>query len=362
MKRCTDHSAPAVSFVQANQVLFQLNDTYMETLQQTSKSCGYTDFLEEHLNFPAKKKLPSPPNTKDKKECESLWGEIKAAATRVNPCFNMYAIMTTCPLLWDVLGFPGSFEYLPQGATVYFNRTDVQKAINAPVGVNWAECSDVPLEKDSSEPSSFTVLPRVIEKSERTIIAHGSLDFILLAKGTLMSIQNMTWNGRQGFQEEPDDDLFIPYHKEYSKSTIAGSGVQGITHTERGLTWNEVFMSGHMVPQYAPSVAYRQMEFLLGRIKSLTERTSFTTQPGMAQPQVQTKGSGKKQGQGAPKTQPAPKNQPAPKEQETPKNPQAPTNQGAPKGPEAPKGQQAPKRGEDDDDDDDDDEDNDDED
>ena len=34
-----------------------------------------------------------------------------------------------------------------------------------------------------------------------------------------------------------------------------------------------------MVPQYAPSAAYRQLEFLLGRIGSLSEVSSFTTDP-----------------------------------------------------------------------------------
>lgn len=196
----------------------------------------------------------------------------------------MYHIQTTCPLLWDVLGFPGSFEYLPKGATVYFNRADVKKAINAPLDSEWAECKDIGLQVDPSPSSSFAVLPRVIEKSERTIISHGSLDFILIANGTLLTIQNMTWHGAQGFQRKPADDFFVPYHREPSLSTIAGSGNQGIVHTERGLTWVEVFTSGHMVPQYTPAVAYRQLEYLLGRIPSLTERTPFTTQPGIAQP------------------------------------------------------------------------------
>lgn len=66
----------------------------------------------------------------------------------------------------------------------------------------------------------------------------------------------------------------------------------GITHTERGLTWVEVFMSGHMVPQYQPSAAYRQMEFLLGRIKSLNEVSAFTTQPGVAQTGMKIKEQG----------------------------------------------------------------------
>jgi carboxypeptidase D len=262
----------------------------METIRAKSIECGYLDYLEKHLNFPPASKLPPPPNTKGIPGCNSLWSDIKLAAQIVNPCFDMYSIQTTCPLLWDVLGFPGSFEYLPEGATIYFNRTDVKKAINAPLDSDWSECKDIPLEKDSSPPSSLSVLPHVIEKSERTIISHGLLDYILLGNGSLLSIQNMTWNGMQGFQRKPVDDLFVPYHEEYSPSTIAGSGIQGVTHTERGLTWNEVFLSGHMVPQYAPSVAYRQMEFLLGRVQSLTERTPFTTQPGVPQPQEMSGG------------------------------------------------------------------------
>ena len=37
---------------------------------------------------------------------------------------------------------------------------------------------------------------------------------------------------------------------------------------------------GLVVPQYAPSAAYRQLEFLLGRIESLTQMGDFTTQTG----------------------------------------------------------------------------------
>ncbi|CAL8577505.1 hypothetical protein XPA_003330 [Xanthoria parietina] len=103
---------------------------------------------------------------------------------------------------------------------------------------------------------------------------------ILIANGTLLMIQNMTWGGKQGFQEKPAGEFFVPYHEEASLSTVAGAGVFGTTHTERGLTWVEVALTGHMVPQYAPSAAYRQMEFLLGRIDSLTQTGSFTTQMG----------------------------------------------------------------------------------
>jgi carboxypeptidase D len=197
----------------------------------------------------------------------------------INPCWDVYQVATTCPLLWDVLGFPGSIGYLPEGASVYFNRTDVQRAVNAPIQ-EWEECSNGVLDDDTSPPSGLSVLPRVIEKNNRTVIGHGMLDFILLANGTLMTIQNMTWNGAQGFSSYPSNDFFVPYHEELNLGTLAGAGNFGKWHTERGLTYVTIELSGHMVPQYAPTAAYRQLEFLLGRIEDLGVHSDFTTQSG----------------------------------------------------------------------------------
>lgn len=124
----------------------------------------------------------------------------------------------------------------------------------------------------------------MIERADRVVLGHGLLDFILQYNGTLLAIQNMTWNGMQGFQEGPDqfDDFYVPYHTDYQLGTLAGAGVMGQTHTERGLTLVTVDLSGHMVPQYAPSAAYRHVEFLLGRIPDLTSQTPFTTSPDWA--------------------------------------------------------------------------------
>jgi carboxypeptidase D len=179
----------------------------------------------------------------------------------VNPCFNLYHVSDTCPNLWDVLGFPGSFEYLPAGATIYFNRTDVQEAIHVPPTV-WSECTNTNVfpRGDGSLPSSLSVLPGLIDKNERTIIGHGLLDYVLIANGSLLAIQNMTWGGVQGFQRKPETPFVVPYD---------GRGTAGVYHTERKLTWFEVELSGHMVPQYQPTVGFRQLEFLLGRVESL---------------------------------------------------------------------------------------------
>jgi carboxypeptidase D len=57
-------------------------------------------------------------------------------------CWDPYHLATTCPNLWDVLGAPGAFDYVPAGASIYFERPDVKKAINAPPTANWTECTD----------------------------------------------------------------------------------------------------------------------------------------------------------------------------------------------------------------------------
>lgn len=97
-----------------------------------------------------------------------------------------------------------------------------------------------------------------------------------------MAIQNMTFNGAQGFSKGPSEweDFYVPYHEELALGSIAGAGNFGKWYTERGLTFSTVELSGHMVPQYAPSAAYRQLEFLLGRIDDLGVVSDFTTMPG----------------------------------------------------------------------------------
>jgi carboxypeptidase D len=42
---------------------------------------------------------------------------------------------------------------------------------------------------DASLPPAFTVLPNVIEKSQRSVIAHGLADFLLIAEGARIVLQ-----------------------------------------------------------------------------------------------------------------------------------------------------------------------------
>ena len=78
----------------------------------------------------------------------------------------------------------GSFPQT-QVSPLYFNRLDVKLALHAPLDVDWTECSNVNVfpNGDASLPSALTVLPNVIEKSERAVIVHGLADYILMSDG-----------------------------------------------------------------------------------------------------------------------------------------------------------------------------------
>lgn len=193
------------------------------------------------------------------------------------------------------MGFPS----LSGGPNNYFNRSDVQAQLHVPP-TNYAVCGggeNLFPEGDLSVPSSIGPLPSVIERTNNVLIGHGLLDFLLFSNGSLITIQNMTWNGAQGFQSAPSDtpNFFVPYHQslgliqKYADEGLpntpaiydtAGAGFQGTWHTERGLTFVTVTLAGHEIPQYVPGAAYRQVEFLLGRIKNLSQQGDYTTQTG----------------------------------------------------------------------------------
>jgi len=246
---------PALPFVQKYEHVFAFSQTFMSQLQNMSDSCGYTGYADKFVKYPPAGTLPLPggsPNVPDR--CD-LWDTIFDEAVNINPAFNIYRIFDTWPILWDVLGFPGSF---PQAQTpLYFNLDEVKQAIHAPMEVDWAECSNINVfpHGDSSDPPALNgVLTNVIQKSNRSVVVHGLGDFILIAEGTRIVLQNMTWNGLQGFQTPLLNDSFV----------VEGMGPLGNTQTERGLTYVEVSLSGHMVPQFSPVAAMQIMSFLMG--------------------------------------------------------------------------------------------------
>jgi len=250
---------PAVDFVHKYENVFAFNQTFLNHIGQVAEKCNYAGYVDKYVTYPPQGLLPMPgKDTFADPGCD-VWDEILNAALIINPAFNIYRIFDVYPILWDVLGFPGTFGQI-QTPPVYFDREDVKKVVHVPLNTTWAECTDTNVfpNGDASLPPAFTVLPSVIEKSKKSIIIHGLGDYVLIADGARIAIQNMTWGGKQGFQSSAPVDSFI----------VDGIGALGNVHEERGLTYYEVVLSGHMVPQFSPWSAFQSVEYLLGLRKT----------------------------------------------------------------------------------------------
>ncbi|KAL1679239.1 Alpha/Beta hydrolase protein [Schizophyllum commune] len=246
---------PVMDFVHKYEGVFSFSKSLLAELDQIASDCNYAGYYDNYMVYPPAGPLPLPGNSTGADRGCDIWERVFDEAIQLNPAFDIYRIFDTYPILWDVLGFPGSFPQ-EQTSPVYFDREDVKAAIHAPTNFTWAECSNVDVfpQGDSSLPSAFTVLPNVIESSERAVIAHGLADYILIAEGARLVLHNMTWNGAQGFQTPIADDSFV----------VEGMGPLGNAHTERGLTYVEIALSGHMIPQFSPIAAFQTMQYLMG--------------------------------------------------------------------------------------------------
>jgi carboxypeptidase D len=269
--------ATITQFVDNNAINFNLNQSFTDQIHKLDESCGYKAYRDKYLTFPPPGQQPVPPRISD--SCD-IFDLVNIAALTENPCFDIYAVEQQCPLLYDVLSFPTELLYSPPGYETYFNRSDVKKAMHAP-DIDWEICSSKSVFiRDSSLPSSQKVIPQVIEATNRMLISNGDFDMILSTNNTLLTIQNMTWNGKMGLQTKPSTPINIQIPDLAWKSVFddpangangidGPQGVMGIQHYERGLMWAETFQSGHMQPEFQPRVTYRHLQWVLGHIDAL---------------------------------------------------------------------------------------------
>jgi carboxypeptidase D len=285
---------PVASFVDSWSRLFAFNDSFTEYIHSRAQECGYTDYLKKYLQFPPTGVQPAvlpghQANDLPLSKC-SLWNLVWNGATEINPCFSVYEILHSCPLPYDPLGFTDWFRYRPKDAgPLYFDRSDVKAAINAPSTARWVFCNPYVSgfinntdQSVNAGPGSQPVIPNVIDRTQNVIIGHGAQDFRYLAEGTLLAIQNMTWGGQLGFQTRPSEPLFVPYHSadyetnEGLEALGGGGGTLGTVHRERGLTYLGVNTAGHMMTADEPALAFRAVEVLLGRVDGFQSHARFT--------------------------------------------------------------------------------------
>lgn len=124
--------------MQSNLNVMGFNSTFMAHTESLFESCGYKDYIEKYLVYPSAGQQPAVfyNSSEGRNATCDVWDMFDQAAFAVNPCFDVYDVSNACPLLWDVLGHQTQFNYIPAGAQVYPNRTDVKTAMHAP-DINW---------------------------------------------------------------------------------------------------------------------------------------------------------------------------------------------------------------------------------
>lgn len=250
---------PSYQFALDNQKALQLNDTFIGQLKKKAKQQGVTNYLQDNLVFPPKGgPIVAPKGLKG-----DLWNDVYTAATDKNKCFNVYDIDDRCPLPIDPLGFaPDAQE---ASADNFINDTPgFKEYVHAHKKTQWIECTNNPVFLGgrgrgdlSLAPSAINLLGQLADKSQRTVIQHGLRDFVLIANGTLLGIQNNTWGGLQGFQTSPFDN---------QQNLIVDGKATGSHHTERNFTFATVNKASHMIPQSQPATSYKLQQFFLGQI------------------------------------------------------------------------------------------------
>lgn len=241
--------AATVPFVQTWYKELGLSDKFLDKFYEKAKSKGAYDYVEKNLVYPALEGGIAPPFTTDD---YSLWTDVvNEAETIFNGTFNVYNVKESAPME-DPMGFPPSTEDISR-RNILNDIPGFKEMIHAP-NKTWVACGSAFATQPHDLPPDVSVLLGVIENSERTLIQHGLNDFVLLANGSALAIQNMTWGGARGFQYRPSGTLRV------------GGEDAGTYHSERGLTFITVLDSGHMIPEDKPEAAFKNLQYLLGQI------------------------------------------------------------------------------------------------
>jgi carboxypeptidase D len=89
--------ATAYPFLEANNNMIGLNASYLASLKELDKTCGFADFREKYYTFPASGVQPIAPNIPNGAPCDIITSSTNAAL-KINPCFNSYELVTQCPM------------------------------------------------------------------------------------------------------------------------------------------------------------------------------------------------------------------------------------------------------------------------
>ncbi|KAL3450697.1 Alpha/Beta hydrolase protein [Aspergillus insuetus] len=245
-------------FLESHQSLLQIPNEVLDVYREAGETCGFGKILEEAAHFPPESTIHIPgnpenlsykhqrqqrlrrdlndvangpcninPTTPEKVRSSimhsSCYGRCATFATAMDyfssvsafgvgkPCFDVYDIRHDCSTV-DSLSLVSS----------YFSRADVQAALNiarrptstsaadaespGPSPSEYAACNstilDILLGSQSPRAPVYSILPTLVTSHNISLhIYFGEYDMLLNHYGAELVLQNMTWNGAQGFSQ-----------------------------------------------------------------------------------------------------------------------------------------------------------------
>ena len=271
------------SFLQSRASVLQLPDDVLEVFADAEETCGFNAVLQQANIFPPKGpiQIPGNPdklNTK-KPEVANVFNEACLIHPATAGAVETSIMNSTCDGPCAV--FSTALDYLQTTASsecfdqyditndcstidpshllhTYFSRPDVQTALNIPqqnTPFTFTSCNNritAALTSKTSlpNPPTYSILPDLATTHNVPIhIYTGDNDLLINHIGTKLVLQNMTWNGAQGFSQKPDrvfyaDNAAPELGREGANVNGPKAGTWGV---ERGLSYHLFDGAGHSV-------------------------------------------------------------------------------------------------------------------
>ncbi|KAI9893341.1 MAG: hypothetical protein M1814_000471 [Vezdaea aestivalis] len=232
------------SYLRDHARTLQIPSDYLDEFKAADKQCGFDKVLHQ-LTYPPTGKISIPgnpeqgnikrkrdnttdsPNGPDEPDCirnprspadvyKAIFQPCHGGCATYSigldylyvkfPCFNAYNIDYTCD---DGLDESSFLKYL--------NRPEVKTAIHV-TNKPFATCNYTVLQQlidPYPPPPAYEIIPRILTKIPVHLYS-GERDALLVTLGTELAIQNMTWNGRQGFSARATKNFM---YNEYTAGT-----------------------------------------------------------------------------------------------------------------------------------------------
>lgn len=212
-----------------NKDVLGFNDSQIAAYRTKAAPFGLDTYYSTHVTYPPSGILPYPANWTGP-DSYDIYSDVLSAWNGAH-CSSVYDISTQCPYTIDPLGYPQA-AVSPTLDNFPNNQTGFLEAIHVKPNITFLECRADVYDDLNLPPPNESVMPGVIARSEHVMIGGGDRDILLLTMGSELVIQNMTWNGAQGFREGVKTDL------------TTSMGVRGHSITERSLSLVEFYYAG----------------------------------------------------------------------------------------------------------------------